>query len=404
MTSSTALQPRLFSWRRPRLGLGARLLGAQTLVLLTGGITTLVVAALVGPPLFREHLRRAGVSHGSDEQFHAEQAYRYATAFSTAVAVAVAALTALVVSVYFSRRLQHSVSEVSAAASALAAGHYDTRVAPAGLGADFDNLAAAFNQMAQRLGSVELTRQRMFSDLAHEIRTPVAVLEVYLQAVEDGVRVMDGETMSMLRSQADRLVRFSQDFAALARAEEAAASLDLRLDAVAPVVSTAVAAAADSYAAKSVALTSDLPAELPQVRWDPQRIGQVLQNLLDNALRHTPAGGRVDVRASADQRHLTITVSDTGDGIPAEHLPHIFDRFYRVDAARDRQHGGAGIGLAIARAFAEAHHGELTAASAGPGRGATFTLVVPITGPDAPPATTSPGSTSSSRSHSAGWS
>ncbi|GAS97243.1 integral membrane sensor signal transduction histidine kinase [Mycolicibacterium canariasense] len=375
------MQPSAFGWRRPTFGLGARLLGAQALVLLAGGMTTLVVAAVVGPPLFREHLRRAGVSHGSDEQFHAEQAYRYATALSTAVAVAVAALTALVVSAYFSRRLQRSVSEVSAAASALAAGHYDIRVAPAGLGKDFDNLAAAFNQMAQRLGSVELTRRRMFSDLAHEIRTPVSVLEIYLQAVEDGVRVMDAETMAMLRDQADRLVRFSQDFAALARAEEAGASLDLQLGAAAPVVRNAVAAAADGYAAKSVTLTSEIPTELPQVRWDPQRIGQVLQNLLDNALRHTPPGGRVRVRVAADQRNLTVTVSDNGDGIPAEHLPHIFERFYRVDAARDRQHGGAGIGLAISKAFAEAHHGDLTAASAGPGHGATFTVVVPIAGP-----------------------
>ncbi|MHA3023660.1 sensor histidine kinase [Mycobacterium sp. BMJ-28] len=381
MTSATPLQRSAFGWRRPTFGLGARLLGTQALVLLTGGLTTLVVAAMVGPPLFREHLRRAGVSHGSDEQFHAEQAYRYATALSTAVAVAVAALTALVVSAYFSRRLQRSVSEVSAAASALAAGHYDIRVAPAGLGRDFDDLAAAFNRMAQRLGSVELTRQRMFSDLAHEIRTPVAVLEVYLQAVEDGVRMMDAETMSMLRGQAHRLVRFSQDFAALARAEEAGTSLALQDSAPGLMVRNALAAATAGYAAKSVTLTSHVPAELPEVRWDPQRIGQVLQNLLDNALRHTSAGGQVDVRVAADPQNLTITVSDDGDGIPAEHLPYIFERFYRVDAARDRQHGGAGIGLAISRAFAEAHQGDLTAASAGPGHGATLTLVVPITGP-----------------------
>lgn len=381
MSAPDHLQNNIVRQQKPGVGLGARLMGAQILVLLTGGVTTWIVAAIVGPPLFREHLRRAGVDHGSNEQFHAEQAYRYATVLSIAVAVAVAAATALVVTAYFSRRLQRSVADVSAAASAVAAGRYDIRVAPAGLGADFDNLSGAFNQMARRLGTIELTRRQMFSDLAHEIRTPVSVLGVYLQAVEDGVRPMDADTMGMLREQADRLVRFSQDFAALAQAEEAGSAIDVQLDAPAALVTSTLAAAAGRYAAKGVALTSHVPAGLPQVRWDPQRIGQVLHNLLDNALRHTPSGGHVDVRVAADHQDLVITVTDDGAGIPAEHLSRIFERFYRVDAARDREHGGAGIGLAIAKAFADAHGGSLTASSMGSGHGATFTLVVPIGGP-----------------------
>lgn len=383
MSAPDHLQNNTVRQQKPGVGLGARLMGAQILVLLTGGVTTWIVAAIVGPPLFREHLRRAGVGHGSNEQFHAEQAYRYATVLSIAVAVAVAAATALVVTAYFSRRLQRSMADVSAAASAVAAGRYDIRVAPAGLGADFDNLSGAFNQMARRLGTIELTRRQMFSDLAHEIRTPVSVLGVYLQAVEDGVRPLDADTMAMLREQADRLVRFSQDFAALAQAEEAGSAIDVHLDTPAPLVTSTLAAAAGRYAAKGVALTSHVPADLPQVRWDPQRIGQVLHNLLDNALRHTPSGGHVDVRVTADPRDLVIAVTDDGDGIPAEHLPRIFERFYRVDAARDREHGGAGIGLAIAKAIADAHGGSLTASSMGSGHGATFTLVVPVGGPAA---------------------
>jgi two-component system, OmpR family, sensor histidine kinase BaeS len=146
------------------------------------------------------------------------------------------------------------------------------------------------------------------------------------------------------------------------------------------LISTAVAAAADRYHAKGVTLATRIPEVLPPVWADPHRLAQVLANLLDNALRHTPSDGRVEVAASVDKDQITITVGDNGDGIPAEHLPHVFERFYRVDAARDRDHGGAGIGLAIAKALVEAHGGRITAQSAGPGSGTTFTIKLPILG------------------------
>ena len=139
---------------RTGMGMRRRLLLAQTLVLLAGGVTTGLVAAVVGPPLFRDHLHQAGVAHNSNEQFHAEQAYRAATALSIAVAITVAVLTAFVVTAYLSRRLQRSIAELSAAASAVAEGHYDIRVASPLLGDEFDELATAFNQMAERLQSV----------------------------------------------------------------------------------------------------------------------------------------------------------------------------------------------------------------------------------------------------------
>ena len=198
-----------------------RLLFAQTLVLIAGGVTTWVVAILVGPPLFREHLHQAGIAHNSDDQLHAEMAYRDATALSIAVAITVAALTAFVVTAYLSRRLQRSISEVSAAATAIAEGRYGIRVSSPRLGDEFDELAEAFNRMADRLQAVESTRRQLFGDLAHEIRTPVSVLEAYLEAVEDGVKTLDPPTIAMLREQTSRLVRFSADAAALAQAEEA---------------------------------------------------------------------------------------------------------------------------------------------------------------------------------------
>lgn len=151
-------------------GIGMRLLIAQTMVLLAGALTTWVVAAIVGQPLFREHLHQADVSAGSAEEVHAEQAYQYATALSVGGAVAVSALTAFAVSWYVSRRLQRSITEVASAATALAEGHYGIRVSPPHLGEDFDSLAQAFNQMAAQLQAVDTSRRHLLSDLAHEIR------------------------------------------------------------------------------------------------------------------------------------------------------------------------------------------------------------------------------------------
>jgi two-component system sensor histidine kinase BaeS len=359
-------------------GIGVRLLLAQTMVVLAGAATTWFVAAIVGPPLFREHLHRAGVPADSNEQFHAEEAYTYATAISIGVALGVSTLAALAVTYYFSRRLQRSVTDVSKAAAAVADGHYDSRVSPPNLGDDFDALAGAFNQMAERLESVESTRRRLFGDLAHEIRTPVSVIDAYVEAVEDGVKTLDPETITMLRDQSRRLVRFSDDIAALAQAEEGYASIAPTSLAPDTLIATAVAAAADRFAAKDITLTSNVRDGLPRIWADPQRLAQVLGNLLDNALRHTPPGGRVDVTAQIHQDELAITVTDDGDGIAAEHLPHVFERFYRADAARNRDRGGAGIGLAIAKALIQAHRGDITASSQGPGTGTTCTITLPI--------------------------
>ncbi|MCV7016875.1 HAMP domain-containing histidine kinase [Mycolicibacterium aichiense] len=353
-----------------------RLLLAQTLVLLAGGVTTWVVASVVGPPLFREHLHMAGVAHDSNEQYHAEQAYQHATALSIGVAITVAALTALIATAYLSRRLQKSVAEVSAAASAVAEGRYDIRVAPPRLGREFDEMATAFNKMADRLQAVESSRRQLFGDLAHEIRTPVAVLEAYLEAVEDGVKVLDQPTIAMLREQTGRLVRFSADAAALAQAEEAHATITPAWIEADEVARSVGAALADRYAAKNVALNIQV-GEGIRLWADRQRLAQVLNNLLDNALRHTPPGGRVRLTVGSTGDDVDFTVSDDGEGIAAEHLPHVFERFYRADSARNRNRGGSGIGLAIAKALTEAHGGTITATSPGPGAGTTFTVTVP---------------------------
>lgn len=357
-------------------GLAARLLIGQGVVLLAGVATAWLVALAVGPAIFHDHLRRAGTPSAS-EAAHAEEAFRTASAISLSVAVLAALAAALLVSVVVTRRVSRSVDGVARAARELTAGHYDTRVAPPGLGSEFDDLARAFNDMAGRLGSVEATRRRLQADVAHEMRTPVSTLGAYLEGLEDGVVALDAETIGVLRDQTGRLGRLAADMSAVSRAEEHQLDLDPQPTDPAELVDAALAAAADRYAAKGVAIVAGPREALPAVSMDWDRMGQVLGNLLDNALRHTPPGGTVTLSATADRAGVALTVADTGEGIEASHLPHVFERFYRADAARDRAHGGSGIGLAIAKAIVEAHDGRIDASSPGPGQGTTFTVRLP---------------------------
>ncbi len=359
-------------------GLAGRLLLAQSLVLVAGTLTAWLIAANVGPSLFHQHLTSANVGSTPAQITHAEMAYRSANTLSLSMALLAALVAALGVSVYQTRRIGRSVATIAAAASEVAGGHYDIRVPGPGLGPEFDALAAAFNQMAGRLGSVERTRRRLLADLGHEMRTPVATLEAYLEALEDGVATLDAETSQLLRSQTRRLARLSEDISTVSRAEEGQVRLDLRAVQPGLVVAAAANAAAEAYQAKGVRLVSDIAAGLPELSLDPERVGQVLGNVLDNALRHTPAGGTVTICAAISRTGgVALSVTDTGDGIPAEHLPHVFERFYRVDTARDRTHGGSGIGLAIAKALIEAHGGQLSVTSPGTAQGSTFLIVLP---------------------------
>jgi signal transduction histidine kinase len=349
---------------------------AQALVLGAGALTTWVVASAVGPGLFHDHLARAGDIHTAAETRHIEEAFGSALLVSVTVALLTSVAAALVVSWYFSRRVQRSINIVTGAAAEIAAGRFGTRVPPPGLGHEFDTLAEDYNALAARLEVVETTRRRMLADLAHEMRTPLATIDAHLEAVEDGVRDLDPPTMAVLRSSTGRLRRLAEDVTAVSRAEEGNLELTPRRLDLTGLVRSVADAAWDRFTAKNVQLRLEAPgAAIACV--DPDRVGQVLTNLLDNALRHTPPRGSVTLSCLREGASVVLRVSDTGDGIPAEHLPHLFDRFYRVDTARDRGHGGSGIGLAIVKAIVEAHGGTVAASSPGPGRGATFTVRLP---------------------------
>lgn len=207
----------------------------------------------------------------------------------------------------------------------------------------------------------------------------MATLEAYLEALEDGVATLDAGTVQLLRAQTRRLARLSEDISSVSRAEEGQVELDLRPLQLESLVLAAADAAAEAYQGKGVRLVTDIAVGLPAPSLDEERMGQVLGNLLDNALRHTPAGGTVTVAASPSPGTggAQLSVADTGDGIPAADVARVFERFYRVDAARDRAHGGSGIGLAIAKALVEANGGQLTVSSPGVGQGSTFRITLP---------------------------
>jgi signal transduction histidine kinase len=232
--------------------------------------------------------------------------------------------------------------------------------------------------MAAALEGAEQRRVALIGDVAHELRTPLATIEGYAEGLLDGVVAPTAETWAVIHDEAARLRRLVADLQELSRAE--AHQLPLQPVPTSPtaLAEQAVARLAAQFTDKGVSLINAVPPDLPPVQADPDRVLQVIINLLGNALRYTPAGGTVRLSAERQGAVVVLTVADTGLGIAPDHLPHLFERFYRVDKAHSRALGGSGIGLTIAQAIVEAHGGQIAAASPGLGQGATFSFTLPI--------------------------
>jgi signal transduction histidine kinase len=361
----------------PRLA--TRMMLALALVIGVVAVTLVVTAFLVAPGLFHEHLTHIGVDSPAAQQ-HAEEAFASAFAISVAVATGTALVAAIVLSWLVVRRISRPVEQLAAAAESVAAGRYDVAVPRADFSRELGQLSDSFARMARRLGETENSRSRLLSDLAHELRTPLATLEAYVDGLEDHVLPDEAASWATMRDQVERLRRLSTDLRDAAAAEEHALNLELEpVDAV-DLAAAAVAAALPRYLAKGVDLRPFAHAAACPVLGDRIRLQQVLANLLDNALRHTPAGGTVTVDTDRRGGSVTITVADTGEGIDAGQLEVVFDRFHRIDPSRVSADGsGSGLGLTIARAIVNDHGGTLTARSAGLGRGAAFTVTLPET-------------------------
>jgi two-component system sensor histidine kinase BaeS len=283
---------------------------------------------------------------------------------------------ALLISLILLRRVAAPLMALAAAARRFATGDLALRIPVAGP-REVAELAAEFNRMAEALERAHAQQRALVADVAHELRTPLTVLRGYLEALRDGVVEPDQATIALIHAEAVHLQRLVEDLQDLAQAD--AAELRLELAPLEPSeLLRAAAAGFDLQAeAKGIHLEVDVPVDLPPVRGDRRRLTQVVHNLLANALRYTPAGGRVTLSARADAATLTVAVADTGPGIAAEHLPFLFDRFYRVDPSRARETGGSGLGLTIAKRLVEAHGGTIGVRSS-PGAGSTFWFTVPL--------------------------
>ncbi len=354
---------------------GTKMFLTQAVLLAASIITAGLVASIIGPGLFHDHLLLIAQEPSSGEFQHIERAFIDAGVASLAVGLMVALVLAIVLSWYDTKRLRQPLDQLTLAARRVSAGDFAARVPATGFSSELEAVGKAFNGMARRLAATEETRRRLLADVSHEVRTPIATLTALLEAVADDITPWNVETQNLLMLQAERLQRIARDLDAVSRAEEGRLALVLEAADMHELVDRAVATARSRYRVKGVAL--EQCADRLAVVVDPQRVDQVLGNLLDNALRHTPPGGRVRINGTQHGATTVVTVTDTGDGLTADQLDQIFERFYRADAARDRDAAGAGIGLTISRSLAIAHGGSLTAASAGPGQGSTFTLTLP---------------------------
>jgi signal transduction histidine kinase len=300
-----------------------------------------------------------------------------------------AGITALALALALSQRILGPVGALTAAARAMEKGDLKRRV-PAASNDEIGELARAFNAMADGLARQEQLRRHMVTDIAHELRTPLTNIRGYLEALRDGVVRPTLATLDSLHEEALLLNRLIDDLQELALAEAGQLRLARRPAALAAIVEQAICAVGPAAADKRQRLAAELPPNLPMVEADSERIGQILRNLLNNAITHADAGGTVVVEAhpSVDavgpqpaisdlQPAIVVSVSDNGPGIAPEHLPHVFERFYRADPSRARATGGSGLGLAIVRQLVEAHGGRVWAESR-PGAGARFSFTLPV--------------------------
>ena len=305
------------------------------------------------------------------------------------VAGALAAGIALVFARWFARGMTQPLRDMAGAARRMELGHYEVRVETRSRD-EVGQLAHAFNRMSEELSRLEESRRDLVANVSHELKTPIAAIRAHLENLLDGVEQPDPDTIEVLLAQTERLGRLVEQLLDLSKLESGEVPLQRADVPIGPLVQQVVSEIEVARAGKRVHIEQEIPGDLPSLDADAERVHQVLFNLVDNAVRFVPDGGEVTIAAQRHNGSVEISVADNGVGIPREHLPRLFERFYRGDAARSRDGGGTGIGLAIARSVVEAHGGSIRAQSE-PGIGSVFSFDLPAS-PDAgdPPADVTP--------------
>ncbi len=367
-------------WRQLRW----RIVAANMVVVVVGVALSLLTAYLiiqyVTPVEVQQGLEQLAAARSTAETAAAQDellaAFRRSILTAVSVAAGGAVIAGILSSLLLSRQILRPLRQLAESSQRIAHGHYAERLAvpPSD---ELALVATNFNQMAEALEQVEQQRITLIGDVSHELRTPLTGLKGYLEGLMDGIFPSDEETFAQMYQEVRRLGRLVDDLQALSQVEAGQISLHPQTFDLIPLLERVVAQIRPQAEAQSLALVLDVPPIPITVLADPDRAAQILLNLLSNAIRYTPDGGSITVRASRRPHHTLITVEDTGIGIPAGTLPYLFERFYRVDPSRARSSGGSGIGLTIARHLAWAMGGELTAASPGPNQGSVFTFTLP---------------------------
>ena len=382
---------KLFSQFRSKLAL--KLFLSYLLIIFISLVVLFVSVEFVIPNAFDRHMssmmRESGMSGGMGMMTGDTMGNDLYLGFRSAVADALlkagllAFMIALGASLLISRKVVFPIQEITKASRYIADGHYDQRVtlpnsAQAGNPDELGQLALSFNQMAENLDQTETMRRQLIGDVSHELRTPLTTIKGSMEGLLDGVLPATPETFENIHREASRLERLVSDLQELSRVESGAVTLVLSPLEISGLIGSVIKHLKPQFSEKKVSLELEISDSLPPVNADQDRLSQVLINLLGNALQYTPEEGKVSLSVHRDEDSIIIRITDTGIGIPPEHLPHLFTRFYRVDKSRSRAGGGSGIGLTIAKSIVESHGGRIWVESGGPGKGSTFTFTLPV--------------------------
>jgi signal transduction histidine kinase len=293
------------------------------------------------------------------------------------LAALVAILTGVALGFFFSRLISGPMRQLALAARKVANGDFSPRVTT-NTDDEIGEVSVAFNTMAEQLEAKEKSRRQLLADIAHELRNPLSIIQGNLEAWLDDVITPTSDQVASVYDETVLLSRLITDLRDLSLAEAGQLKLDQKATELGEFIFAEIAGVQTRCREKQISISADLPSGLPLVLIDKDRIRQVLHNLVDNALRYTPPGGKIKIGADfANPGWLTLSVSDTGAGIPAKDLPHVFDHFYKADRSRHRGHGGAGIGLAMVKRVVELHSGEVWVKSR-KGKGTTFYFTLPV--------------------------
>ena len=362
-----------------RKQLGIKLFLSYLVIIIVGAIVLVGTAEFLSPNALNRHIARMQAVLGDNPDLAADLIENFDSAITEilAVAIIVSLFAAVVVSIFTARRIIGPIQVMMKASRQIAAGDYHERI-PVHNDDELGALADSFNQMAEELEKTEQRRLALIGDVAHELRTPLSNVRSTMEGLIDEVLSADPETFMNVQREVSRLQRLVQDLEELSRVESGQIYLEKDIISLNGLLQTAVDRIRNQFEDKDVDLALELSDGLPRIGTDPNRLTQIFLNLLGNALQYTPSGGQVTVRSKSSDKKIIIEIHDTGIGISSENLPHVFDRFYRVDKSRSRVGGGSGIGLTISKYLVEALGGEIWAESPGLGQGSTFALSLPI--------------------------